>query len=81
MVRQACLDLVSSGMRPDLIFLDIAMPSMNGYEVYEALVDMSLSTEIPVIFVTGNTDEFLKQKPCHWELLIISHQAFFSLIC
>ena len=42
---------------PDLILLDIMMPVMNGYEVYHALKDTPKTAEIPVIFVSGLTDE------------------------
>ena len=41
---------------PDLILLDIEMPSMNGYEVCERLKANPSLTHIPVIFVTARTD-------------------------
>ncbi len=42
---------------PDLILLDIMMPDMNGYQVFNQLKKHSLTAEIPVIFVTGKADE------------------------
>lgn len=42
---------------PDLILLDIMMPNMNGYQVFEQLKKDSLTSEIPVIFVTAKMDE------------------------
>jgi putative two-component system response regulator len=43
-------------IRPDMILLDVEMPVMNGYETLRALKNNLSTTEIPVIFVTGNTD-------------------------
>jgi CheY-like chemotaxis protein len=41
--------------RPDLIFMDITMPDMDGYEATQRLkADQSLK-EIPVIFLTGKS--------------------------
>jgi diguanylate cyclase (GGDEF)-like protein len=45
---------------PDLVLLDIIMPGMNGYEIFAALKNSGKTAQIPVIFITGlsnNTDE------------------------
>lgn len=42
--------------QPDLILLDIMMPSMSGYEVCESLKDNAGTRSIPVIFVTALND-------------------------
>ena len=42
---------------PDLILLDIMMPVMNGYEVYMILKNSEKTQNIPVIFISGLTDE------------------------
>ena len=42
---------------PDLILLDINMPGMNGYEVLEQLSRDEGLKKIPVVFLTGLTDE------------------------
>ena len=41
---------------PDLILLDVEMPTMNGYEVCRQLKANPALAHIPVIFVTGRTD-------------------------
>lgn len=38
---------------PDLIILDIVMPSINGYETLLELKNIDLTRRIPVIFITG----------------------------
>ncbi len=42
--------------QPDLILLDVMMPEMNGLEVCRVLKSDADTLQIPVIFVTGNTD-------------------------
>lgn len=45
---------------PDLIVLDIMMPGMDGFELYELIKKHKESQEIPIIFLTaksGETDE------------------------
>jgi len=40
--------------KPDLIFLDLVMPSTNGYEICGQLRKLSLFKETPIIILTGN---------------------------
>ena len=44
-------------IKPDLILLDIQMPGMNGIEVCKVLKMNEQTCDIPVIFVTANTDD------------------------
>ncbi|MGD9365577.1 MAG: response regulator, partial [Desulfobacteraceae bacterium] len=50
---EQALEVVSYNYRPDLILLDIFMPGMDGYEVYERLRACAGTRDIPVIFVTA----------------------------
>jgi len=47
------LQLAAKAPHPDLILLDVMMPSMSGYEVIERLRGDEATREIPVIFATA----------------------------
>ncbi len=47
-----CLDEVGT-LKPDIIFLDVLMPQMDGLEVCKRLRDHPATENIPVIFVSG----------------------------
>jgi CheY-like chemotaxis protein len=49
------LALVKDKPLPDLILLDVTMPEMDGYEVCAILKATTEYRDIPVIFLTGNT--------------------------
>ena len=46
---------------PDAIVCDNMMPELNGYEVFKALRQNSMTAMIPFIFLTGVNDEAEKQ--------------------
>jgi CheY-like chemotaxis protein len=50
---QDALEKLAAGPRPDLILLDLMMPVMTGWEVYEALEADPALAGIPVIFASA----------------------------
>jgi sigma-B regulation protein RsbU (phosphoserine phosphatase) len=50
------LELVAATPLPDLILLDVVMPEMDGYEVCTRLKTDPETKEIPVVFLTGQTE-------------------------
>jgi twitching motility two-component system response regulator PilH len=44
-------------MHPDLIFMDIVMPGMNGFQATRALVNDPDTSRIPIVMVTSKNQE------------------------
>ena len=51
-----CFELLENDKVPDLILLDIMMPEMSGWEVYDKLRDNPSWRTIPIVFLTARTD-------------------------
>lgn len=56
------LKICSGEIKPDLIFLDVTMPEMDGWEVFSRLKQDSSTAAIPVIFVTALTGDSEREK-------------------
>ncbi len=50
-----CIDLLKKNIIPDLILMDIMMPKMSGWELFEQIKNNSKWKDIPVIVVTAVT--------------------------
>jgi len=55
-----CLQLLKNNQIPDIIFLDIMMPEMNGWELARLLRKNIEWRKIPIIFLTATEDETSK---------------------
>ena len=55
-----CLNLLRQNIIPVLILLDIMMPAMTGWIVYEQVKSSVQWKEIPIVFLTAVTDEKAK---------------------
>ena len=56
------LHLLRTEELPDMVLLDISMPEMSGFELIAWMATDSKLTNIPVIFVTGETDDYSEEK-------------------
>ena len=45
-------------MYPDLISLDLSMPGESGLQLYRNLIDTKITKKIPVLVITGFSNEF-----------------------
>jgi putative two-component system response regulator len=54
------LQILTEGEKPDIILLDIMMPSMNGWDVFATLQEHQTWKDIPIVFLTAKTDDYSK---------------------
>jgi len=59
---QSALTICQSAPLPDLVLMDVLMPGMDGFEVVRRLREQSATAQMPVIFVTGLTDDEARLK-------------------
>ncbi len=53
---EKAIELAKATPGPDLILLDVMMPGINGYEVCSRLKAIPETKDIPIIFLTGQTE-------------------------
>ena len=61
---ERALELAKAGL-PELIFLDIVLPGINGFAVLRALRHDPLTAHIPIVMISGNpqaTEQFYVQR-------------------
>ena len=56
------IQLIGNGLKPDLILSDIMMPEMNGYELLNAIKQMSSTSDIPFVYLSAKASEDEKIK-------------------
>ena len=55
-----CIELLEKNVKPDLILLDIMMPDMDGWEVFDKIKANQSWRKIPIIFLTARSDGLAK---------------------
>jgi len=55
-----CIELLEKNVKPDLILLDIMMPEMDGWEVFDKIRANQFWRKIPIIFLTARSDGLAK---------------------
>ena len=56
---------LARAQRPDIVFLDIVLPGMSGFEVLRQLRRDAASADVPVVMISGNaqaTEQFYVQR-------------------
>ena len=73
---ERALHLATSQPVPDIILLDVLMPGMDGYEVCTRLKRDPRTESIPVIFVTGLSDQADEQRGLDLGAVDYIHKPF-----
>ncbi|MDR0503122.1 MAG: response regulator [Treponema sp.] len=63
---------------PDIILLDIVMPDMSGFDVLTTLKSNEKTKKIPVVIITGLTDDENEEKALALEAVDFIHKPFNS---
>lgn len=55
-----CLQKLTNNIMPDIILLDVMMPDMSGWEIFNRIKSNTKFKDIPIIFLTARTDHMAK---------------------
>ena len=58
---EKCIKALEDGVKPDIILLDIMMPEMSGWLVFDTIRDNPLWSGIPIVFVTARSDKLAEE--------------------
>ena len=58
---EKCIELLNNKNIPDLILLDIMMPKMSGWEVFDKIQANPEWKHIPIVFLTARSDGFAEK--------------------
>lgn len=78
---EKALELANQDPPPDLILLDVKMPEMDGYEVCARLKSSAHTRDIPVIFLTGQTEIDDETKGFEVGAVDYIHKPFSPAVC
>jgi len=53
---EKCLEILQNQQIPDVILLDIMMPKMSGWEIYQKVKERNEWKDIPIIFLSARSD-------------------------
>lgn len=56
-----CYERLMDDEIPDLLLIDIMMPGMSGWMLTDRIRENPTWREIPIVFLTGRTDDFAEQ--------------------
>jgi putative two-component system response regulator len=59
---EQALEIIEKGDLPDLIFLDVVMPGIDGYEVCKRIKEDERTKSVPVIFMSAKSEQDEIQK-------------------
>ena len=59
---QQAINLIETGLIPDIILLDIMMPGIDGYEVCTRIKNTDIVKDVPIVFISAITEASDKVK-------------------